>query len=81
LNFIEGIQQHDGWFDNARLQQEIDQNKAEVNSEDVNGRAARSLERSDFSQTKFTAGHDLPSSKMGRIKPSKKLIILNLQEP
>jgi hypothetical protein len=31
LNFIEGIQQHDGWFDNARLQQEIDQNKAEVN--------------------------------------------------
>ena len=44
LNFIEGIQRNDGWFDNYKdYNHELTQQNGEVNLEDANGRALWSL--------------------------------------
>ncbi|RKS95777.1 glycosyltransferase involved in cell wall biosynthesis [Flavobacterium limicola] len=44
LNFIEGIQQHDGWFDNYKdYNKKLTKQNEEVNLEDANGRALWSL--------------------------------------
>jgi len=44
MNFIEGIQRNDGWFDNYKdYNHELTQQNGEVNLEDANGRALWSL--------------------------------------
>ncbi|MFM2367866.1 MAG: hypothetical protein RL619_162 [Bacteroidota bacterium] len=44
LNFIEGIQQDDGWFDNYKdFENQLTKQNGEVNLEDANGRALWSL--------------------------------------